>query len=266
MTIIAISRGSFSKGKEVAEKLADKLGYDCVARKILFQASQEHNIEEMKLKRALYDSPSVFDHFSYEKERYIAYIKDALFQHLQKDNVVYHGLAGHFFLRGLPHVLKVRIIADMEIRISEELIQEHKSEKSAQQYLIKEDNKRRKWSRHLYGIDTWDPFLYDLVIHISRLSADDAVEIIANAARLKCYQTTAESEMIFKIKLLEAKVLAILIDKFPEVRVTYNNGVIQVSCEAELSREKSVRAQIQGLLSEVEGVENVTVKLSPYAY
>jgi hypothetical protein len=31
-SIITISRGSYTHGKEVAEKLAQKLGYDCVSR------------------------------------------------------------------------------------------------------------------------------------------------------------------------------------------------------------------------------------------
>ncbi|MGO9376675.1 MAG: cytidylate kinase family protein [Syntrophobacteraceae bacterium] len=31
--------------------------------------------------------------------------------------VVYHGLAGHFYVRGVSHVLKVKIIAEMKDRI-----------------------------------------------------------------------------------------------------------------------------------------------------
>jgi hypothetical protein len=39
MGVITISRGSYSKGKEIAEKLAQKLEYDCISREILLQAS-----------------------------------------------------------------------------------------------------------------------------------------------------------------------------------------------------------------------------------
>jgi hypothetical protein len=44
MAIITISRGSYSRGKEVAEALADKLGYGCVSRDILLEASKEFHI------------------------------------------------------------------------------------------------------------------------------------------------------------------------------------------------------------------------------
>ena len=124
MSIVTISRGSYSRGKEVAEKVAQKLGYECISRDILLEASEQFNIPEIKLVRAIHDAPSVLDRFTYGKDRYVAYIRAALLKHVQKDNVVYHGLAGHLFLEGIPHVLKVRIIADLEDRIKEELYQE----------------------------------------------------------------------------------------------------------------------------------------------
>ena len=99
MSIISISRGSWTQGKEVAEKLAQTLGYECVSRDILLQASEQFNIPEIKLARAIHDAPSILDRFTSGKERYIAYIRAALLKHVQKDNVVYHGLAAPFFLK-----------------------------------------------------------------------------------------------------------------------------------------------------------------------
>ncbi|MGO9691663.1 MAG: cytidylate kinase family protein, partial [Syntrophobacteraceae bacterium] len=49
MAIITISRGSYSNGKEVAEKVAQKLGYKCYAREVILEASKEFNIPEIKL-------------------------------------------------------------------------------------------------------------------------------------------------------------------------------------------------------------------------
>jgi hypothetical protein len=93
MSIITISRGSYSRGKEVAEKLAQALGYECISREILLEASQQFNIPEIKLVRAIHDAPSVLERFTYGKERYVAYIRASLLKHMEKDRVVYHGLA-----------------------------------------------------------------------------------------------------------------------------------------------------------------------------
>jgi hypothetical protein len=49
MPIIAISRGSYSRGSEVANRIAELLGYKCISREILIQASNTFNIPEIKL-------------------------------------------------------------------------------------------------------------------------------------------------------------------------------------------------------------------------
>jgi hypothetical protein len=97
MPIITISRGSYSHGKEIAEKVARKLGYECIARDVLLEASKEYNIPEIKLIHAVQNAPSIFDKFTHRKERYIAFIEVAILTHLQKDKYVYHGFAGQFF-------------------------------------------------------------------------------------------------------------------------------------------------------------------------
>ena len=78
MSIITISRGSYFRGKEVAEKLAKKLGYACISRDILLEASEEFNIPEIKLIRAIQDAPSILNRLTRQKEKYVAYIRAAL--------------------------------------------------------------------------------------------------------------------------------------------------------------------------------------------
>jgi len=64
VAIITISRGSYSRGKEVAEALAKKLSYECVSRDILLEASEEFNIPELRLVKALHDAPSILERLS----------------------------------------------------------------------------------------------------------------------------------------------------------------------------------------------------------
>jgi cytidylate kinase len=194
MAIITISRGSYHRGREVAEKLAQKLGYECISRDILLEASEEFNIPEIKLIRAIQDSPSILDRLTRQKEKYVAYIRAALLKHVQKDNVVYHGLFGHFFLQDIPHVLKVRIVADLEARVADEVNREGISESKAREIIIKDDEERRKWALHLYGADWWDATLYDLVIHLKTITVDDAVDLLYQVVRLPGFQTTPESQ------------------------------------------------------------------------
>jgi cytidylate kinase len=206
MSIITISRGSYSKGKEVAEKVCQRLGYECVARDAIIDASKEFNILEIRLIRAIHDAPTILERFNYSKEKYLAYLQLAMLERFQKDNVVYHGLGGHFFVRNISHVLKVRIIADMEDRLKLEMEREKISREEALRILKNDDNERRKWSKYLYGIDTWDPSLYDLVIHIKKITTDDAADIICHAVGLEHFRTTPESQKALNSLLLAARV------------------------------------------------------------
>ncbi|RPH42993.1 MAG: cytidylate kinase-like family protein [Desulfobulbaceae bacterium] len=194
MSIVTITRGSYSRGKEVAEKLAEKLGYECISRDILLEASEEFNIPEIKLVRALNDCPKVLERFFGGSERYVKYYRSALLEHARKDNIVYHGLAGHFFLKDIPHVLKIRINADMNMRVQEEMRRENISAEEALYVLKKDDEERRKWGIQVYGLDTWDSRLYDMVINISTLTLDDAVDIISGVLQKPTFQTTPQSQ------------------------------------------------------------------------
>jgi cytidylate kinase len=208
MAIITISRGSYHRGREVAEKVAQKLGYECLSRDILLEASEEFNIPEIKLIRAIQDAPSILDRLTRQKEKYVAYIRAALLKHVQKDNVVYHGLFGHFFLQDIPHVLKVRIVADLEARVADEVKREGISESKAREVLMKDDEERRKWALHLYGADWWDATLYDLVIHLKTITVDDAVDLLYHIVQLPGFQTTPESQEAIN-NLMEAALMEV---------------------------------------------------------
>lgn len=265
MAIITISRGGYSKGKEVAEKVAKRLNYASVSREVIIKASEEFNIPEIKLIRAIHDAPSILERFTFGKERYLAHIESNILQHFKNDNVVYHGLAGHFFVKDISHVLKVRIIADLEDRIKTVVAREGKSREVALDELKHDDHERRQWSLKLYGVDTSDSSLYDLVIHIGKLSVDDAVEIICNAVRLPQFQTTPESQQALDDMALAAKVKSMITDKYPNAKVTADKGMVVVNIKASGTLEESIAVDIECIAAQVSGVKNVKVRLVPSA-
>ena len=192
MPIITISRGSYSRGKKVAEKLARELGYECISREIILEASEQFNIPEIQLVRAIEDAPSILDRLTRGKERYLAYVRAALLKHVKKGDVVYHGFAGRLLLRDIPSVLKVRVIASIEDRIQEVVRRDGVSEDEARERIARADDERRKWSHHLYDVDPRDASLYDIVLQVRPMTIDDAVGTIKLAAGLPAFQTTPE--------------------------------------------------------------------------
>jgi len=263
MAIITISRGSYSKGREIAEHVANRMGYDCVSRDILIEASKEFNIPEIKLVRALHDAPGVLDRFRSGKQKYVAYIQQAFLEYVQKDNVVYHGLAGHFFLRDVAHTLKVRIIADLRDRIQTEMAREKIDEDTARAILKKDDEERRRWALALYGIDTGDCRLYDLVMHIRKLTEEDAVDIICQTVQREQFRTTPESQRALDDLLTAARAKSAIVRKWPNAETDCQGGLVFVSVAAVLAQEEQVVREITNLVKRVEGVTGVRVNIRP---
>ena len=78
MAIITISRGTYSMGKSVAEKVAEKLQFDIISRDLLFATSDKFKIPKDKLEKAIHDAPGIFEHYRHTKEIYLAYIRATL--------------------------------------------------------------------------------------------------------------------------------------------------------------------------------------------
>ncbi len=263
MAIITISRGSYTRGKEIAEKVAKRLGYECIAREAVIEASKEFNIPEVKLVRALHDAPSVLDRFSYGKEKFIAFYQLGFLKHLHKNNVVYHGLAGHFLLKGVSHVLKIRIIADMEERAKFEMEREKISEKEAYRLLKNDDEERRKWSQYVHGVDTNDPSLYDLLIKIRKITVDDAVDIICHTVGLEDFKTTRQSQAAFDNLLLAANVKVAIIEQAPDAEVFAKDGIVRIKTSATEYREDAVVEALKLAAKSVAGVREVEIYVVP---
>jgi cytidylate kinase len=260
MAIITISRGSYSKGKEVAEMVAAKLSYDCVSREVLIKAGDRFNIPEVKLIRAIHDAPSILERFGRKRQAFVAFIRSELACRVSTDNVVYHGLAGHLLLKGVPHVLKVRIIAQMEDRIiTAESKRAGISEEKARTLLLNDDQERRKWTQSLYGVDPWDSSLYDFVIHIHKLKVSDAVEFICHAATKDQFKTTDEYKRKMDDFAIACQVKAALVDPFSEAGVTSQYGNVLIYIKSGDRVAQKLKNRVKGLDKEIKGINNLEV-------
>jgi cytidylate kinase len=263
MTLVTISRGSYTRGREIAEKVAQRMNYELISREILIEASEQFNIPEIRLERALHDAPSVLDRFTYGRERYLAYIRAAMLQHMAKDNVVYHGLAGHAFLYGVGHLLRVRIRADMEDRVKEEMSREGISEDKARYILSKDDEERRKWSIFVTGYDPCDPATYDVVFNASVIDVDDIVDMICQLLSKPYLQKTDESQKQIEELATAAQIKVHLVREYPSAEVAVKDWTAYVNVTSTLLEEDKLIEDVRGKIPSLEGVRDVVVHVIP---
>lgn len=263
MPIITISRGSYYHAKSVADKLAKKLGYTCFSRDEVIDSLDEFHLPEIKLLRGLNDAFSILDRFPHGKQRFTAAIRSAILQRFLTGNVVYHGLVGHHFVSNISHVLKVRIIADTEARVADEMARESISEEKAHYTLKKDDDERRKWGMFLYGIDILDPETYNLIIRVGHVSEDEAVDIIANAVALPSFQETPVSTAALADSALAALVGRKLFD-FPNSVVGAKDGRVKISLKIPKDQQPVIQERIDEMLAGTEGLEEFTIQFDQY--
>jgi len=250
MQIITISRGSFSHGKEIAEKVAETLGYECISREILFEASRFFNVSERKLLKSLHDAPTFLEKVFRGKQQYIAYIRVALLEHVKQDNVVYHGHAGHLLIPEIKHVLKVRIIADMDERVALVKQRQKLSTDAALAYIRDLDRHRFKWARYLYNVNIEDPWLYDIIINISGMRIEDASTLICSAARCETFETTPEDKRALNDIALQSHVSS-AIQTLCKADVTARDGVVHIKVPAQKLKKTSYSSpQMQSQIQE----------------
>jgi len=261
MAIISISRAYCSKGKLIAEKVAERLRYECISSEIILEASDTFNVTEVRLSEAMYKGPSFLEKITKSKETYIACIRAALLNYMKKDNIVYHGVAGHFFLQGISHAIKIRIISDLDSRISEQMAREKTTESQARKTLANYDNERRKWSRSIYNIDTTDPTLYDLILNINHISIDDCINMICHTASFPSFQTTTGSKKTLDDMTMAATAKALIINKYYDALVSAENGNLNIVFPKRVSNKNMIVSDIEKLLKDMADIKNLNIKI-----
>jgi len=183
VAIITISRGSLSGGRQVAECLCDRLDCPCLADEVLQNAARKLEVSEEAVRGKFETAPGLWSRLSRERERYVLAVQTALAEACTEGDLVYHGLAGQFLLRGLPAVLRVRLIAPLEMRIGAlRAADRGMSRQAAEDFIRNVDRDRERRVRSMYGLDVEDPALYDLTVNLRSLSLDAACAAIAEAA------------------------------------------------------------------------------------
>ncbi|MFO8102083.1 MAG: cytidylate kinase family protein [Dehalococcoidia bacterium] len=208
MAIITISRGTYSGGRELAEYLAGELGYRLMSHEELFAiAAGEFGVSEKNLENALMHKPGLLERLGLKRIHYLASITSAMTEAVQSDNVVYYGYGGHLLIQGVPHHLRVKILANMEYRIKLTMGREGIGRKAAIQHIHQIDEEREKWCSSVYGFDRNDLSLYDLALNLERIGIPDAGQTIITLARIG-FKTTPQYQKILDDMVLANRIRA----------------------------------------------------------
>lgn len=208
MTIVAISRELGSGGNTIAAAVAKALQFTFVDREILLQAAQASGVPEAQIADVDARRLNLWERFDGEKWRYLTFIEAAYFRFAERGNVVTAGRGGPFFLRGIDHALKVKIMAPLDVRIRRVMVQDRVDERTATAKVQAYHRAICGRIDYLFGLDWTQPDHYDLVLNTTDDRWAFYTDLLVAAARHPRYQPTPESLQALHDRSLAVQVRA----------------------------------------------------------
>jgi cytidylate kinase len=223
MAIVTISHEMGSGGAELGMALASYLSYRHVDHEVILDRARTYGLAEARLAHLEEDKPSLFERFDTETRRYIMVIQTVLYELAAEDGVVLIGRGGQWLLRGIPHVLRVRVIAPFELRVqrlTETLSargSERVSPRTAAQMVRRDDGQKTGRMRYLYDVELHDPGLYDVTINLGVLSQGVAVSLLADLVRCPEFAPSEAGRQLVADRALTSRV-EVALATYPETR------------------------------------------------
>src|ERR671935_399507 len=200
MGVITISRVPGSSGDTLARALAERLQYRLVDRKELVQLAETVGGADVAWERSpelRERSPSFWERLNEERRRYASVLRRVTTHLAEEDNVVIVGLGAGQLLRGLSNVLRLQVVAPVDLRIQRVMERGYEdargpmSRDQARDLVRHRDRQATGYMRYLFNIDWMDPQHWDLVINTGRFSIDEAVTVVSSIVENNMLQPTA---------------------------------------------------------------------------
>jgi Cytidylate kinase-like family len=258
MRTICVSRGSYRRGKELAERLAECLGCACLSREEIVERATLQGIAVGKLEEAVVKRRPLGEPLALLVEHFKAFVTASLCERVLRGDLVYHGRTGHLVLPGVPHVMRVRAITDPEDHIEGAVQRLHLKRERARRYVEQVDDDIRRWVRTLYNLDLDDPNLFNVTVNCSKMTVRNIASGLVGMVSLPEFEATPASLHRVENLLLAARCRLVLAQdertRALTVQVHAEAGRVSVTY---LPHQARAAEAIPAVLERVEGVREL---------
>lgn len=183
MAVVTISRQLGSLGTEITAALAERLGLKVVDKETIEASLVSMGMPGTRIEQYDEKRPGFWQLFSAEKDRYLHFVKTAVYRAARDGNCIIEGRGGQALFRGIPGVLKLRISAPLDVRVKRTMAKLSLPEDRARQVVLRNDTERAGYHRFFFNV-SWDSQdLYDITINTESLSTEECVSILAQAVQ-----------------------------------------------------------------------------------
>ena len=262
MPLIAMTREMGSLGKDVATGIAGRMNRRVVYQEIIEPIANKMRLRKSHVERFLDGKSGIWERLTTDKTSLSIFTADETFRFLRNDSTaVIRGWGAVHLLKNIPHVIRIRVCAPLELRIERMMKRLATDDRQTveNEIQLSEEAHTAITKRH-FGVNWRDPENYDLVLSTERLSVDECVEEAECMMKKRAFQETPESIRLVDNLALEWSVRSAL-RRDPRTTATSITveaadggvklaGVVDTEEEADAARD--VAAAVEG----VKGVDN----------
>jgi cytidylate kinase len=249
MAVLTISRDLGSGGREVAQAISAALAYRFLDREeILAHIRAAGHKWEKWAEEFDEHSPRLWEKFDWSYRGFLALVQSTILNEATTGKVIVIGRGGNFLLKDIPFVLRLRVVAPLDVRIQRIADRESIDRDSAIWLLERTDRERAGFLYFAYGKNGKDPRDYDFVFDSGSTPIDEIVAIVEKILAEKDALQTDESLLTLRMKALAADIKAHLFTNVPffmsTLDVEFSGGEISVRGVVRLPRERELITKI----------------------
>ena len=255
MSIVAVSDTLGSLGHEIGGRVAAATGYALADREIIARAAERFHEGVVELTHVTEERPTLWERLTDSQHRYMAYVEAVLLDLAARDDVVLLGRGAAVILRGLPHVLRVRIDAPEDARAARLENEQGLTREAALDSVHQSDRERGARLKFLYHVDWHDPMLYDLALNTDRLDAEQGARLVLALLADQRFRSTDEARRrLGDLNLIAQAKAALLADPLTrqhQIFVSCRDGAMTLSGSV---RDEEARQVAERAVAAIPGV------------
>jgi len=262
MPLIAMTREMGSLGKDVAAGVAARMNRKVVYHEIIEPIANKMRLRKSHVERFLDGKAGLWERLTTDKTSLSIFTADETFRFLRDGSTgVIRGWGAVHLLKNIPHVVRVRVCAPMEVRVKRmmERLATDDREAVANEIEMSEEAHTAITRRH-FGVNWREPENYDLVLSTERLTVDECVDEVEGLMRKATFQETEESLRMADDLALEWSVKSALRREARTANTTLtvqcSGGIVKLLGVVDAVAEIAAAAEVAAAIPGVKQVEN----------
>ena len=259
MAVIAMTREMATRGKDVAEGLAKRLGLSIVHSEVV-----EHDVAKLtglgdsEVHKFLEGGSSLMERLRIDRARMSRCTAHEILELAAQGNILIRGWGASYLLRSVPHVLCVRICAPIEFR--EQVLMERlgtTNRAAARREIERNDAAHSAVMQKMFGANWRAPWHYALTLNTAHVPIDDCIDHIIKMAASTAFSETTQSRIELTDRLVDARVRHSITEQFKSATQVVGIEPTVVEGKVILAGACSDTGTITDILRMVHGINGV---------